>query len=136
MEMIGRKAWRRATDVLIAYPQNKKEYASLLEELMTRKPKREEAPIHQDPTADSAILLYENRRFRRLQEEIEAVEQAISVLRPGEEDIIRRRYWELSRHRPNSPRQYDFLQDLPYSYRSMRRVVRRTIALIAKYLGE
>jgi len=133
---ISRRAWQRATNALLCYPENLREYASLVEELMTKKPKEEGKPIHKDPTADKAIVLYEDKRFRRIQDEIEAVEEALSHLRPGEEIIIRRRYWELPRHRSNSPRQYDFLQDLPYSYRTMQRVVRRTIFLVAKMLGE
>ena len=134
--IISRKAWQRATNVLLWYPASKEEYASLLEELMTKKVRTDENPEHLDPTADSAIILAEDKRLQTLATEIEAVEFAISGLHDGEEEIIRRRFWETPKHRQHSPRQYDFLQDLPYSYSKMRRVVKRTVVTVARMLGE
>lgn len=138
-ETISRKAWQRAVNVLLWYPDTLKEYAALVDESMTRDPERKGGagkPLAPDPTADAAIRLASNRKAANKRLEIEAVDMAMSTLTPYEMMVIRRRFWDLPKHGKRKPRQYDFMQDLPYSRRQMIRIVRRTIITVAAYLGE
>lgn len=138
---ISRKAWQRATNALLWYPDNKREYTSLLEELTSRNPEEKgngSRPAHPDPTARMAIRMAESRRLHTLEQEIEAVEMAVSSLHPEQLEVVRRRFWESQRYLGcrRKPRQYDYLQDLPYSIDGMRMIVRKVILKTAEYLGE
>ena len=133
---ISRKAWRTATDVLLWYPESKREYAELQEELLHKAPKVNADLPYKDRTGDKAIALLEDRRAQRLKTEIDAVESALDCLRPDMRDVIRRRFFEVPASRPYSPRPYDFLQDLPYSCKTMQRISKKVVELVALYLGE
>ena len=139
-QSISRKAWQRATNALLWYPDNLQEYADLGEELMTRNPDCDgggSKPLHQDPTQDAAIRRVENARLQNLEAEITAVEIAMAKLSPEQKEVIRRRFWDRRcTGRRRKPRQYDFLQDLPYSLDGMRWIVRETIRRVAECLGE
>lgn len=136
---LSRKGWQRAVNVLLWYPDNLKEYATLLDEAITRDPERHGGttrPLMPDPTADAAIRLASNRRADTLRAEIEAVELAMAELPPIEREVIRRRFWEIGKWQTRKPRQYDYLQDLPYSRRQMIRIVKKVIYMVAVHLGE
>ena len=137
---ISRKAWQRAVNVLLWYPDNVQEYSELLEELTARDPERKEdsgKPLHSDPTASAAMRLAEDPRARTLKQEIEAVELSVSFLRPEQQEVIRQRFWTRRRDEGRrKPRQYDYLQDLGYSLEGMRKIVRSVIVRVAGYLGE
>lgn len=137
---ISRKAWQRAVNALLWYSDNKEEFASLGEELMTGSGEENggrSSSGPKDPTGAAAIRLAENRRYQTLKQEIEAVEQAISLLRPEQTEVIRRRFWDFRRSGGRrKPRQYDFLQDIGYSIDGMRKIVRQVILQVAIYLGE
>lgn len=139
-EAISRKAWQRATNALLWYPDNLKEYADLLEELIATDPEKSgdsSKPIHSDPTASAAIRLNGSRRAQTLRQEIEAVELAVSSLRPEQKKIIEERFWKRRRYSGRrKPRQYDYLQELGYSVDGMRKIVRGVILSVAGYLGE
>ena len=139
---ISRKAWRTASDVLLYYPDNKKEYAALLDAVLTAGYDDEgnsnglDSDVS-DPTARAAIRLAGSKRAARLKQEIEAVDNAVSSLRQEELKVIRRRFWYRSRKdEVVKPKPYDYLQDLPFSIRQMHRIVQGTIIRIAQLLGE
>ena len=93
---ISRKGWQRAVNALLWYPDNVQEYSELLEELTANTPDRKEdsgKPMHSDPTASAAMRLAADPRAGTLKQEIEAVELAVSFLRPEQKEVIRRRFW-------------------------------------------
>lgn len=113
-QSISRKAWQRAVNVLLWYPDNVAEHASLLTE-----------------GAD-------NQRLHLLELEIDAVEQALATLPEDQHIVVRRRFWDIQKGHGiyRKPRQYDFLQDIGYSERTMRRASRQVILAVAEQLGE
>lgn len=136
---ISRKAWQTATNILLYYQDNKREYAGLLDMVLTAGYEEEgnsngEGSDVSDPTARAAIRLASNKRAARLKLEIEAVDVAVAELNAAEHEVIRRRFW--TRRQNHRPRQYDYLQDLPFSQRQMHRIVARTIFRIAQLVGE
>lgn len=139
---ITRKAWRTASDVLLYYPDNKKEYAALLDAVLTAGYEEDGnsngiGSDVSDPTARAAIRLAGNKRAGRLKQEIEAVDLAVSSLRPEELRVIRRRFWYRRRRGETvKPKPYDYLQDLPFSDRQMHRIVQCVIVRIAQLIGE
>lgn len=124
---IPQKAWRRATDVLLWYPDNVQEYKDILDAA---------GRGGLDPTGDAALWLASNVRARRIAQEIEAVERAVSLLRPEEETVIRLRYWDIPKWGRRKTRGYDYIQDSGYSIPAMKKIVHRTIFEIARSLGE
>ena len=140
-DAISRKAWQRATNALLWYPDNKVEYESLLDELLTPDPEPSGVsvkPVHKDPTAAAAVRLASSKRFQTLKQEIEAVELAVSSLQPEQVEVVRRRFWESKRYSGGrrKPRQFDYLQDLGYSIIGMRKITRKVVVSVAGYLGE
>ena len=144
---ISPKGWSRATDVLLYYPETLKKYAGFLEEATTRDPEFRGGsgkPLSPDPTADAAIRLAANKEAENARQQIEAVEMAIAPLMPIEREVIRRRFWDTpeltsihtQKRIRKRPKQYELLQDLPYSERQMYRIVRRVVLSVAAYLGE
>lgn len=138
---ISRKAWQRATNALLWYPDNKREQATITEELMTNNPEHGGSvsqPLHHDPTADAGMRLAMDRRLQTLRQEIEAVETALQSLRPEEIWVVRRRYFDSYKYvrQRRIPLKYEYLLDAGYSVRSMKRISKRTIFLVAEYLGE
>lgn len=129
-QSVSRKAWQRAVNALLWYPDNKAEYESFPIDVSTAD--------SLDPTADAALVLVESRRYQMLKQEIEAVETAVDSLLPDQKIIIRKRFWDIPKGPDvyRKPRQYDFLQDIGFSERTMRRVSRKTILYVAMYLGE
>lgn len=110
---LSRKAWQRAINALLWYPDNKTELCT--------------------PPAD-----WDGCRMALVRREVEAVEAAVEALPIDQRIIIKRRFWDVEKGQGiyRKPRQYDFLQDVGFSERTMRRVSRATILLVASYLGE
>ena len=138
-EKISRKAWQRATNALLWYPDNKVEYNSLFDELTTRDPEHSggsSKPMHRDPTADSGIRLATDARRQCLRQEIDAVEEATKNLLPEQLEVIRQRYWRKHYGGRRKPVKYDYLSELGYSVIGMRKIVRHVIIVIAAKLGE
>ena len=139
-QSISRKAWQRAVNALLWYPDNKDEFVSLAEELMTGTGEENggrSSSGPKDPTGTAAIRLAENRRYQTLKQEIEAVELAVSKLAPEQMEVIRRRFWwRRYNGERRKPKQFDFMLDLGYSLDGMRRIVRQVILSVASCLGE
>ena len=137
---LSRKARRRATDVLLFYPDNVKEYNELMSDLLSKDPEHKgnsSKPLTPDPTAMAAIKLAENGKLQRLKTEVEAVEYAIKYLDRIELEVIRRRFFDVPR-RPDGwrkPCAYERI-DVPYSTRQMERIVYRVMIMVAIGLYE
>lgn len=136
---IAPKAWRAATDALLYYLDNKREYEEAVEEAMASDPERRGSArdVHPDPTAAAAIRLSSNRRVAQLTREIEAVEEAVSSLRPEEKVVIRKRFWEWDKavRVARKPRRYEDMLDTGYEITQQRRIVQKVVYAVARNLG-
>lgn len=138
---ISHKAWRTASDILLYYPDMKKEYKEMVDAAIAPdKPDGNTGDVtHKempDPTASAAMRLAGNKRAARLRLEIEAVEYATDDLNPFEYDVIRQRFWYSQSKGRRWPRSYDALFKIPYSERTMHKIVQGVIIKIALYIGE
>lgn len=138
---ISRKAWRTASDILLYYPDMKKEYQEILDAAIAPdKPEHSSGTIEHkemsDPTANAAIRLASDKRAARLKMEIEAVEYATDDLDPFEYDVIRQRFWHSQSKGRRWPKSYDMLFKIPISERKMHTIVQGVIIKIALYIGE
>ncbi len=68
----------------------------------------------------------------RIEREIKAVELALSMLSPEEQEVIRARFFQ-DRHRNVS---YERIFELGYSARQMRRITHRMVEMTGRALGE
>ena len=154
---ISRKAWQRAVNALLWYPDNIEEY-NLLEEELTSSNGGNDNPnsgsqgggsIVKDPTGTMGVRLAENKRRQTLEQEIEAVMKVTTLIelpdgtrpwmKPEQREVIRQRYWQHEKWNPGGrrkPRPYEFLQDLGYSVEAMKWINKQTILRLATYLGE
>ena len=73
-----------------------------------------------------------SKRAERLKKEIGAVELAYNSLKPEEQKVIKIRFW--SDRRRNMP--YTKIDEVAYSERQMRRIVKKIILQVGIYLGE
>lgn len=126
-DKLSRKAWQRAINALLWYPDNKAEYDAL--------------PAHDgsfDPTGEAAVELAESMRYQTIKQEITAVEAALEALHEDQRVVIERRFFNIPKGDGiyRKPRQYDFLQDIGFSERAMRRISRKTVVYVAYRLGE
>ena len=138
---ISRKAWRTASDILLYYPDMKKEYQEILDAAIAPdKPEHSSGTIEHkemsDPTANAAIRLASDKRAARLKMEIEAVEYAIADLDSFGREVIKRRFWHNQSKGRRWPLSYDMLFKIPYSERTMHKIVQGVIIKIALYIGE
>ncbi|MBW8384448.1 MAG: hypothetical protein K0M69_18255 [Youngiibacter sp.] len=85
-----------------------------------------------DSTADKAIKIMERtseleKRRKRLEIEKERIENAITILSPQEEEVIRLRYFER--------RTWSYIQEkLNYSFSYTRKIERRSLSKLTNYL--
>ena len=139
MYKISPKAWRRASDVLLWYPDTKQEYESAVQEAMSRNPKKSGPagkPLYSDPTASAAIKLVSNKRVQQMAREIAAVEEALRDLTGPEMAVIRKRFWTATRKGRRKPMAYIYINGTGYEERQQKRIVQRVIFRVAVYLGE
>lgn len=136
---IPKDAWNQATTALLRYCENLPEMNHRLEVAMSRDPEKGNEngvrPSHPDPTASAAVRLSQDLIYQRIKREVAAVQNAIKDLKPEELEVIRRRFW-CHRKGIRKTKAYDYLQDLGYSTRQMKRIVRKVIYLVAINLGE
>lgn len=140
---ISNKAWHTASDILLYYPEMKKEYQEMVDAAIAPDKPEDSAGAgtveHKemsDPTASAAIRLANNKRAVRLRTEIEAVEMAIAELDECELEVIRQRFWYKQTKGRRWTRPYDMLHNIPMSEREMHRAVQKTILSIALFVGE
>lgn len=154
---ISRKAWQRAVNALLWYPDNIEEYNMLYEELTSNNGGNDNpnsgsqggGNIVKDPTGTVGVRLAENKRLQTLEQEIKAVLYATTTHRLSDGTkpkltveqlvVIQRRYWSEGRWNHGGrrkPRPFEFMQDLGYSVDGMRKIARKVIIDVATYLGE
>ena len=137
----SRKAWQRAINVLLWYPDNVIEYNERISDLLARDPDASgdgSSSPRPDPTASAAIRMAENKRLQTLKQDIEAVDAVVLGMLPEHREVIRRRFWDMKweEWERRKPRQFEFLQDFPYSISQMGNICTDTIRKVAAYLGE
>lgn len=134
--MIKSESWRIVEIILLRYPRQKQEYEECIQDIMTSSGSRPEYDGEyskpQSVTEAKALKLYGSAYMDRMKKEIEAVELACKDLRPEEQKVIRDRYWRGRR----TPLPYDRMPDCHYSTRQMKRIVRKTVLRIGRYMGE
>jgi RinA family phage transcriptional activator len=138
---ISNKAWHTASDILLYYPDMKREYQEMVDAAIAPdKPENSAGTVEHkemsDPTASAAIRLANNKRAVRLRMEIEAVEMAIDGLEDHELEVIRQRFWFKQSKGRRWPKSYDLLFKIPLSEREMHRVVQKVIVSVALFVGE
>ena len=128
-EKLSRKAWQRAINALLWYPDNKAEYNALPGDT-------QDGAF--DPTGKAAVELAESMRYQTIKQEITAVEAALEHLHEDQRVVIERRFFSVPKGEGvyRKPRQYDFLQDIGFSERAMRRISRKAVVYVAYFLGE
>lgn len=83
-----------------------------------------------DPTAHKAMLL-QSEYAKRLQREIDAVEDMLDRLSPNEQKVIRMRFWSGKAVLP-----YEYMHECHYSVRQMQRIVNRAVRIVGINMGE
>lgn len=134
---ISRIAWQQATIALLRYHDNISVMKLRMEVALTKDPEKSSSsgskPPHSDITASAALRLMDDNIYQRAKREVTAVERVINNLKPEEVSVIQKRFWS-DRNKKVVP--YDDMQDMGYSTRQMKRIVKKTIKAIAMHLGE
>lgn len=136
--MIDRDAWHIIEIIIRRYPVSKKEYDAYIDQVMASSPNHstgvnfsEDYSKPQSVTEAKALKMT-SKRAERLKKEIGAVERAYNSLKPEEQKVIKIRFW--SDRRRNMP--YTKIDEVAYSERQMRRIVKKIILQVGIYLGE
>ncbi len=136
--MIDRDAWHIVEIIIRRYPLSKKEYKEYIDKVMTSSSNpaigvgfSEDYSKPQSVTEAKALKMT-SKRAEKLKKEIEAVELAYNSLRPEEQKVMKTRFW--SDRRRNMP--YTKIEDVAYSERQMKRIVKKIIQHVGVYLGE
>lgn len=120
------------------YPEKKKEYDNYISDILSstgssenRNP--EEEDNKPQSVTEAKALKMSSVYAERIKREIEAVEFVYKNLKPEEQKVIRKRYWERGLRKPVP---YLKIEDASYSERQMKRIVWKTIMQIGRYIGE
>lgn len=135
--MINRKSWRIVEIVLMRYPEKKREYEEYISDVMSSTGGNENLrPDEEDnkpqSVTEAKALKLSSVYADRAKREIEAVEFVYRNLKQEEQKVIRQRYWNKTR----KPVPYEMLPECSYSARQMKRIVRKTILQVGRYIGE
>lgn len=136
--MIEKESWKIIELVIRRYPDKKKEYEQYISEIMAASPaagiKTTESDDYSKPQSvtEAKALKMHSIYADKIKKEIEAVELVYNNLKPEEQRLMEIRYWTDRRH--SIP--YLQIKDVKYSERQMKRIVRKIIQRVGKYLGE
>lgn len=137
--MISRDSWKMIEIIIRRYPESKKEYEQYIESIMASSPSpaagmalSEEYSKPQSVTEAKAIKLSSSIRGNRLKNEIEAVELVYKSLRAEEQKVMQERFW--ANNKRNTP--YTKINNVGYSERQMKRIVKKIIMRVGTYIGE
>lgn len=83
-----------------------------------------------DPTAHKALLL-QSEYAKRLQREIDAVEDMMDRLSEDEQKVIRTRFWSGKSIVP-----YEYMMRCNYSVRAMQKIVHKAVKIVGVDIGE
>ncbi|MCM1122537.1 MAG: hypothetical protein NC416_08140 [Eubacterium sp.] len=136
--MIERESWHIIEYIIRRYPSAKKEYEGYVSEIMSatgaavvRVTENEDYTKPQSVTEAKALKMT-SAYADRLKHQIEAVELVYDNLRPEEQKVMSARFW--TDRRRNIP--YTKIRGVNYSERQMRRIVKKIIIQVGRYLGE
>jgi len=127
-------SWSIVEKVLRRYPEQKREYENMREQILEATPYCDGQPRGNYPAnrPESTAIKLQSPRMQRLEREITAVERAYGMLREEQKKVIRIRYWSYPWR--NVP--YLEMREVAYSERQMHRIVFRVVDSIARDLGE
>lgn len=136
--MIEREAWKIIELIIRRYPFKKKEYEKYISEIMASSQAAgvsitdsEDYSKPQSVTEAKALKMT-SVYADRLKKQIDAVELVYNNLKPEEQKVMRIRFWT-DRYK-NTP--YLKMKSVSYSERQMKRIVKKIILQVGKYIGE
>ena len=121
---IPKDSWRRIQAVIKRYPDNCKLITEWEMEVLDADLK------DKDPTAHKAILL-QSAYAKRLQIEIDAVEDMLDRFTEEEQKVIRTRFWSGKNVVP-----YEYMFRCNYSMRAMQKIVHKAFKIVGIDIGE
>jgi len=124
---IERDSWRMIEIIIRRYPMKKQQY----EEYRSNTLNATHISGGQSITESKALKL-SSVYADRLAKEIQAVEFVYNGLHREEQNVMRERYWRDNRR--NIP--YDRITGTNYSTRQMKRIIKKIIGQVGRYLGE
>lgn len=133
---VPREAWRIIEIKIRRYPENKKLYEEVLDDLVHRSPENDGMPRGtgtSNPTERLAIKLSEDPRLSRIKREIEAVETVYNELSPEQQKVIRVRFWS---NRYKNMSYLNMETSVSYQEAQIRRICGRFVKSVGKNLGE
>ena len=136
---LNRDSWRIIETIIMRYPERKKEYEELVEDIIESSGsgdgKNGSNPDYTKPqsvTEAKAMKMLSDKYLQNMKKEIDAVESVFESLNEEEKKVMRIRYW--STRRKKVP--YLKMIQCGYSERQMKRIVNRIITQIGQKLGE
>ncbi len=136
--MIDHDTWHMIEIIIRRYPAEKKEYEQYIDEIMTSSSapaagiKYSEDYSKPQSVTEAKALKMTSERAETLKKQIEAVERAYKDLKPEEQKVMRKRFW--TDRRRNIP--YTKIDNVAYSERQMKRIIKKIISQVGVYLGE
>ena len=136
--MIEKESWKIIELVIRRYPDKKREYEQYISEIMAASPaagiRTTESDDYSKPQSvtEAKALKMHSVYADKIKKEIEAVELVYNNLKPEEQKLMKIRYWTDRNY--NVP--YIKIANIAYSERQMKRIVRKIVVQIGKYLGE
>lgn len=138
--MIEKESWKIVETVIRRYPMNKRKYADYIDSAMGTRGRGQAAvgdELDRDYTkpqscVEAAALRMTSQYADRIKKEIEAVEFVFYGLRPAEQRVVKERFWK----NPEKITPYLKMQNVAYSERQMKRITRRVIYQVGRYIGE
>ena len=136
--MIERESWKIVELIIRRYPYKKKEYEEYISEIMASSPAAgvtitDSEDYSKPQSVTEAKALKMNSVYAdRLKKQIEAVELVYNNLRPEEQKVMRIRFWT-DRYKKTP---YLKMKSVSYSERQMKRIVKKIIVRVGKYIGE
>lgn len=133
---VPREAWRIIEIKIRRYPENKKLYEEVLDDLVHRSPENDGMPRGSgtsNPTEQLAIKLAEDPRLSRIKREIEAVEAVYSELSPEHQKVIRVRFWS---NRYKNISYLNMESAVSYQEAQIKRICGLFVKAVGKRLGE
>jgi len=135
---IERDSWHIIEIIIRRYPDKKREYEEYISDIMSSTQSDEYLGSSTDDyskpqsVTEAKALKMTSVYADKLKKEIQAIEFVYNGLRPEEQKVMRERYWR--RQRKNVP--YDRMTGTDYSTRQMKRIIKKIISQVGRYLGE
>lgn len=131
---IPKDSWYIIERVLLRYPDTKKDYEDMREQLLESTPFNDGQPRSNYPASrmEAAIVQLQSPMMERMEREIKAVEKAYNALTEEQRKVIRVRYWTCRWRKVP----YTRIRDCHYSEKQMKRVCFRVIRSVGKDIGE